>query len=189
MKTVERSRFANSMLNETQRADLAAPLLQMRIIVFALAMGVAMTTVIFLAIADGEPADDPLISYIALGFAVMMVVVWLVVPNLLTRHVRHELAGQQAAGTAFEREATVSDSAIAPLLKAYLARLIVGCALLEGAALFNLVAYLVEGSLSNVVVAGILLLLILSHFPTRDRVADWVARQWEASRHESARQF
>lgn len=56
------------------------------------------------------------------------------------------------------------------LLLADQSRMIVTLALLEGAAFFNLVAVMVEGSVLNLIVAVLMLLAMGVSFPTRDRV-------------------
>jgi hypothetical protein len=55
--------------------------------------------------------------------------------------------------------------------------MIVGMAMLEGAAFFCLIAYIVEGNVLPLTAAGGLLFLMLFSFPTHDRVEEWVNGQ------------
>ena len=65
------------------------------------------------------------------------------------------------------------------LAATYQTRLIIACAMLESAALLNLIAYMIEGSYFTLVAASVLLVIILNHFPTLGRLEDWVARELE----------
>jgi len=59
----------------------------------------------------------------------------------------------------------------------YQMKTIVSAALLEGASFFALVAHMIEGHMISLVVAGILLLGVLSLFPTTGRVEGWMEEQ------------
>ena len=56
----------------------------------------------------------------------------------------------------------------------YRGQLIVGLALLEGAAFFNLIALLLEKSIVSLAVVIVLLSFMAIKFPTRDKVSFWV---------------
>jgi hypothetical protein len=60
------------------------------------------------------------------------------------------------------------------LVQAYQTGLIVGLALLEGAAFFNLVAYMVEKQWWTITIVAALLFWMLLAFPTRTRVTQWL---------------
>jgi hypothetical protein len=55
--------------------------------------------------------------------------------------------------------------------------MIAGAALFEGAAFFLLVAYLVERSPWSLAAAIVMIIGVALHFPTQQRVADWIERQ------------
>ncbi len=165
------------MLNEDERQSIARSVLAMQIIAAALAAGVLAFLVIAIVLVGQDRAEQPFLSYLALGFAVLSIGAWMVVPNLMARQIRQSLA---------ERELDDSDTArlqaVAQLVAAYQTRLIVGCAILEGAAFFSLVVYLLEAHPASLVVAAVLLLLIISQIPTLGRVEGWVSGTWESVR-------
>ena len=58
--------------------------------------------------------------------------------------------------------------------------MIVGLALLEGAAFFNIIAYMIAGHIWSLgIVAGLVVIMLLS-FPTRGRVAFWIEDRMQA---------
>ena len=56
----------------------------------------------------------------------------------------------------------------------YQTQLIVGFALLEGAAFFNVVALMMEHCMISIALITLLLLVMAAKFPTRDKVSFWV---------------
>jgi hypothetical protein len=64
---------------------------------------------------------------------------------------------------------------------------IVSGALIEGAALFAAVAYLVEGATLGLVVAPVMIVLLALHVPSQGRLDEWVQQQLERAVHR--RQF
>lgn len=165
------------MLNEDERQSIARLLLPMQIIAAALAAGVLTFLVVAIVLGGQDRAEEPFLSYIALAFAVLSIGAWMVVPNLMARQIRQSLA---------DREWDDSDAArlqdVEHLVAAYQTRLIVGCAILEGAAFFNLVVYLLEAHPASLVAAVVLLLLITSQIPTLRRVEEWVSATWDSIR-------
>ena len=113
-------------------------LLSMRIIHGALCMGMVTATVVLgmLRLNGGQPpAQLPMISYVGFGMAAVCLVLSFIVPNLLAAGFRQRIA----AGTLPLPGDDVGWWAI------YQARLIVGMALLEGAAFMQAIAYFLEG--------------------------------------------
>jgi hypothetical protein len=54
---------------------------------------------------------------------------------------------------------------------------LVAGALLEGGALFNLVAHMLERRPLSLAVSGVLILAMAFLFPSMDRASQWIARQ------------
>jgi hypothetical protein len=163
-----------SPVAETRTEELAASLsaneplqrqiLTLRIIVVALAIGV----IVFAGYAIFSRADKPLVvganlatlGITMLAFGATQGVLGMVLPAVIFRH-----APVPAAATA---QLASYDSQTAKVLGIQ-ARIqtatIVGCAMFEGGAFANLVAYMTEGDLLNLVMAGVLLLGVLFYFP------------------------
>jgi len=167
----------------------------MQIIVFALTMGVVIFGVI-VVVVQGFPAaafrvDGSLLGWIAGGFTAVILAVRPIVLAAITTAARKGDptafgAGVNTAGVPpFVRELQQRLPTVAHWLDTYQVRLIIGCAFLEGAAFFNLVACFVDPWIGNFAVAGALVVLLLLQFPTRDRVVDWVGQQIRQSRIEA----
>jgi hypothetical protein len=167
------------MISDVQRQYLARVIRPMQIIVAALAAGVlAFMVVALLVRGSREPAQANLV-YIALAFSLIALVAWAILPNLMTNQARRQIAERSnpPRGTTAP-SADVGE--VGHLAAVYQTRLIIGAAILEGAAFFNLVAYLVEGHALGLAAAVVLLvMMILFHFPTFSRLEDWVRREME----------
>ncbi len=75
----------------------------------------------------------------------------------------------------------------ARLVGLYQTRTIVGSALLEGPALFNLINFWIEGSRVSLVAAGLLMLMLMARVPRRNSAETWMARRGQ--RLEELRQL
>jgi hypothetical protein len=135
-----------------------------QIITGALVMGV----VTFAAIAvpaigalNAAP-NGVLVSGLGAAFAVLAFVLHLAVPAVMRASAERAVSDQQLYGL-------------------YLSKTIIGLALLEGAAFFNLIALMVEHNWWSLAIVGGLVLWMLALFPTRTRVSHWVeARQMQS---------
>jgi hypothetical protein len=154
----------------------------LQIIVAALAMGV----ICFAAIAifqriQKPPQQDAMIAYMAVGFAPTMLVVRAVVgKSTVSRSMKNIAAGIRSlhsADTGSQLPANFTDGD--QFLFVFQQKTIIESALVEGAAFFNLVAFLAVGQWWSLAVAGVLLAVNLVPFPTYDRVENWVRYQLE----------
>jgi hypothetical protein len=156
----------------------------LRIVVAALALGV----IVFAGYAIYSQAGKPLalagrldtLSLIMLGFGASQAVLGIVLPAVVFRAVT-------APAAAAARQFAALDPQTAKVLGIQMrlqTATIVGCAMFEGGAFANLVAYLFAGDLLNVIAAGVLLLGILCFFPLpgacERRIAAELVRQKEA---------
>jgi hypothetical protein len=153
------------MLTELQRDQLRQALRPMQIIVATLAFGVVSFFVVTLFIGShgggNGPDSNHIVTYVGMGFAIVGAIVWIILRDLIARQSRKSvLAGDT------RRLATV-----------YQTRLIISCALLEGIAFLNLVAYLIEHQRMSLVIAGAYLVILLNQFPTLNRLENWVERE------------
>lgn len=142
----------------------------MQIIAIALMMGVLSFLGIVLVVTKGEvfgQKGPTLITSIAAVFAGMMVVAHVVVPSIIAKTHLRMLNGSDQTNSSPENR-------IASLVSVYQIRLIVGLALLEGAAFFNLVALMLGKHVLSTVMTAVLLCLMLLKFPTRTKVSWWV---------------
>jgi hypothetical protein len=151
------------------------PVRTMQIISGTLAAGVVAFLVVVLVI-NGPPnaaADPGVVTYLSAGFFLVMLVVAMIVPRSI---VQSQIA-DIARGTWKPPEQLPANydvtSESAKLLIVYQTHMIVRLAMLEGAAFFALIAYLLEGHWLALGVAIAALALLLSQFPTRGRLENW----------------
>ena len=150
-----------------------------QIICGALMMGVLMFTLVVCVMRFGsagqqvdQPADQPraeslLLPGVAAAFAAILLVVRMVV---LPSVVRDGLK-QTAARKPIEELRKID------LYGVYQTRMIVGCAMLEGAAFLNIIAFLMAGQIWTLGIVGLLLALMALMFPTIDKVDSWADEQ------------
>lgn len=137
----------------------------MQIIAGALMLGVVAFGGVVGMLLAGRAADDSsaqIISYVAAGASLLALVVVASVPASLGQSVDPD-----APAEAKERARC----------GAYQTRMIVRFAILEGVAMLNLVAALIEGQRFNLVIAGFMLLCMALLFPTRSRVESFIKGQ------------
>lgn len=165
------------MLTDEERAYLANATRVMQIIVAALAGGVLSFFVVSLVIGPLQPgpAGRSILTHIAVVGAFVSLVLASVVSSVVIRVQRRGiLAGQPTLTTGSVGGSTPPgvDQQLGPLVAGYQTALILRIAVLEGAAFFCLVTYMLERQSLSLVAAGVLLLAILAGFPTPSKVED-----------------
>jgi len=164
------------MLDEKSQAEVNRFSRVCQIVVVALCMGiVAFAVVVVLMGNDRADAEAGVLTFIAIGMAVGCGGMSLVVPRGVVIAQRRKIVHGTWQMQGREADVPVTDAG--KLASVYVTKTIVGCALLEGPCFFALFAFMSEGHLINPVVATLLLLGLLSQFPTSGRVADWVNDQ------------
>lgn len=138
---------------------VASMLVTCKIIAGTLIFGVFAFGAVAIALRlEDAPEQKSLLSIIAAAFAAGTVIVRQVVLGVLV-------------GQAVPKD---SQPTTATSFQLYQTRLIVGLALLEGAAFFNEVAYLIEGHWWSFLVVAALLTWMLASFPTHGRLRQWI---------------
>lgn len=165
------------MLSDAQRDQLKPIARTMQIIVGALCFGVLSFLIVVLAIGAAKPQDqdsEPFLTYLAVGMAVGAVVVSIFLPSIILRspqaNTTNLVAGDAGPGGANGR----ASENIGPIAQMYQTQLIIRCAILEGAAFFCLVSYMIEQQMLGLVAAVVLLFVMLANFPTPSRVESWI---------------
>ncbi len=149
----------------------------MQILVAALVSGV-VTFLGFVVFPFRPEVGDPLLAYVGFALAVAAIGAWLVVPKLVTSKMVSAIASGNIPPT-LARAVGSDRSAVSLLSSVYQTRLILASALLEGAAFFNVIAYMFEGHWLSIGVVLILLVMLLSGWPTVGRLDSWIRRQQE----------
>jgi hypothetical protein len=132
-----------------------------QIVAGALITGVVIFAGIAFFIANGAPPPTPLISLIAVAFAGVIAVMRFVVPRLMVGATKNQLRGMP------------EPELLLRLAGLYQSKTIVGLALLEGAAFFNLVAYTIEKQLWTYGIVAFLLTLMAMSFPSEGQFESW----------------
>ncbi|MFP6763801.1 MAG: hypothetical protein VB858_09285 [Planctomycetaceae bacterium] len=149
-------------------AAIMGQLRTMRIIATALIISV----VFFLGIAtfagsQPDPGRTPTMTYMAAGFALVMIgvraVLLKVIPKALIQQQRQHI--------------TDSEEGRQRLVHIYQTRLIIGMAMCEGAALFAIVSWFAESHELALVSALFLITVMVMSIPFQQRVLDWIEVQ------------
>jgi hypothetical protein len=140
-----------------------------QIIAGALIAGVVAFACVAFFIAKGEPAKTPMIALMGAGMAVMMIVMRFVVPMVIVNNGKAQL------------KQTANNEQRSLLAGLYQTKMIIGMALLEGAAFFNLVAYIIEKQFWSYGVVAFLLGIMAISFPSQGQFESWaedMKRDW-----------
>lgn len=117
------------------------------------------------AAMDGRPNE---ISWVALGFFVVVFALHLVLPKLTTATAIKSPEWQK-------RIESDESEKLPKLFPLFQTQHIIGCALLESAGFFNAFAYQTTQYMGNVIVTAAVITLLLMKWPTRFSVESWLA--------------
>jgi len=153
----------------------------LQIIHVALATGVLFFLAItVLVLREGELlgkqpwAVTLLITLVAVLFGAAAIVAHMVLPGLIVSSQRKALARTPRTGAEdFES-----------MVMLYQTQKIIGSTFLEGAAFFNVIAYLLEGTALPLILTLLLLVLLVSRIPSRDGMRRWIDAQLAQLREE-----
>ena len=132
-----------------------------QIIAGALIAGVLMFAGVAFVIAKGDGPQFPMISLMAVGFAGVATVMRFIVPTIIVN------GGKAQLKLAPDNEKRTQ------LAGLYQTKMIVGMAVLEGAAFFNLVAYIQEKQFWSYGVVAFLLGVMAISFPSQGQFESW----------------
>ncbi len=133
------------------------------------------------AIAAPGNSSLSVISYLAVAVGLMDLVLSFVVPRMNADRARRQMALE--GPTAITKGGPSEPKQLYPagytgkLAQLYQTQLIIGSALLEGAAFFATIAYMLERNPLALATAIVLLGTLAARFPTSDRVNAWLDRQ------------
>jgi hypothetical protein len=181
------------MLTDPQREYAQTAVRTIQIIVAALAAGVIafIGVAIFLVAQNVQAAvpDRPFLTYTSLGMAAAVVIAWLFVPRLVAAGMKKAILDGQSEkwGIVKNMPNATNLGYVVPLAVVYQTRTIIAAALLEGAAFFCTVSYLIEHQPIALYVAIALAFLILAHIPTVSRFETWL--ESESTEIEQTRQL
>ena len=132
-----------------------------QIIVGALIAGVVMFACVAFFVAKGEPAKSPMLALIGAGMAVMAVVVRFIVPTIIVN-----------GGKARLKESSATE-VMTQLAGLYQTKMIIGMAVLEGAAFVSLISYISERQFWSYGVVAFLVGVMAISFPSQGQFESW----------------
>jgi hypothetical protein len=161
--------------------DLTPRIRVMQIIAGAIALGALffLGIVIALRLAGRapQPPKTPMLTYVAIVFTVMVLLPFTIVPDRVIVSGRKQIARG-------DRQARAAGEETARLATLYQISMIIRLALLEGAALFQIIIFHLEGRQLSLVLALILAVGMVLLFPTQTRVESWIDKQQEKLEEE-----
>ena len=179
------------MDDSTWREELTPILRPGQIVTGLLVLGSLIFLVIALVISRGEaPAEQLMMTYVAILFAVTAIMVRTIVLRAMTASVRRDIlrgtwkppsgrppAGMGQSGPPNTSEFLERTGDAGKMAMAFTTRTIIAGALLEGPTFFLLIAYFVEHSPLSLLGAALLILGLLLSFPTHSRMVAWIENQ------------
>ena len=170
------------MLTDEQTSALDQRKWVMLIIFGALFFGVLVFSVVSLIVRinGGEEVFNMEVGFIAklgIAFACLVLIPSFVVPVFVRRSTMKEVSKKFVGRFA-------EPGAAAHCFAGIQTSMIVGLALLEGAAFFNLIGYLIEGSVGNIFAVAVLLTVMFIRIPLPGRVEQWVSNMLDDAKLE-----
>jgi len=156
------------MYEDRIQTSVDQTVLGMRIVLFALTMGVLVFGAIAILTAS-EPKDGPFMAWIGLGMGVGPVILRQILRVVIPAGLRRGIVSTDSD----------SEQCRSRLLSGYQSVFVISAALLEGGCFFNLVCYMVEKQWPSLAYVGVCLVINLSTFPSKDGVETWIQQQLE----------
>lgn len=164
----------------------------MQIIVGSLTLGVVLFATLIVGVlrSDKPPVPDapkllglPILTAVAACFGLLSVLVSFVIPKIMVDGGLKQIAKGPSLDEAKRLDSgerqVFPASDVRRLLPVFQTQLITASALNEGAAFFAVLAYMIEARPIALGVAAVLIALLVSRFPTVDRVKGWLEAQLE----------
>jgi hypothetical protein len=167
------------MFTEPQRDHIQRVARTVQIIVGAMGIGVASFFGIVILLVQQRAqfawAGSRVLTYLSIAVALLVTVAYIIVPRLIADRMRQAIVDGKSDDWGIVKNMPNADKLgdLAPIMMIYQTRMIVGIALLEGAAFFACIAYLFEHRRITIIIAAALLVGILSQLPSFARVEAW----------------
>jgi hypothetical protein len=149
------------------------PFQTVQVIAIALIAGVLVFAGVAVLNTWQKPAGDPFMSYFGIAFAVAAVPAGFVFQAVMIPNAMQQMRSMYA------------DQPIKLFYAEYQTRLILRNAVLEGAAFFNVIAYMLTALSWSLGVALALVAVMVATFPTRSKFDNWVRRKQDEEQFHS----
>lgn len=147
-----------------EQADRLRPrIAQFRMVFYALLAGVVLFGVIVFLISGSADFTWPpsTLGMILAGISLPVLLQGLVLPGIFRKAATRDLSGSV-------------DEKVERLVGTWFASSLIGAAMVESAAFFNLIGYIIEPNMIHFALAGIAWLFMWAHFPSFNRTLDWI---------------
>jgi hypothetical protein len=170
---------------DAQHPGLRQFCLILRIIVAAVGFGpVVFLAVVHFVASVAKPEGtigDPVFAVMFGIFLMGALVAWTVAPPVILRNARRQVlrgaAGPTQLPPPLANLFSEEEGPMLRLLMAYQVATIVRIAIIEGVAFFSIILYMIQGAPIYAGAALALIVLVLLHFPSPERIAGWLERQ------------
>jgi len=132
-----------------------------QIVSAALMFGILTFSGVAFVIGRGEGDGQPIVSFVGVGFAAIALVLQFFVPNALV---------MAQGGTLRQISGEERRRALGGL---YMTRTLIVMAILEGAAMLNIVAYILEHQIWSYAVVAVILTMMALRFPSQGKFDEW----------------
>lgn len=152
-------------------------ILTSQIIAFALLMGILTFAGVAWFMVTTNKVHNPIppLLYLSWGSFVLMFLASLTVPAMIARSHVEQIG--RGAWTLNNPAMSIPETDTGRLLVVFQLQMIIGRAMLEGAAFLGLITYLVTGEPLALIGPGAVVVLMILSFPTRGKVMGWVEMQ------------
>jgi len=141
-------------------ADFVQHVRGLQIITGGLTVGASTVLATMLFLSRGEMDGDPdILAWVGIGMAVMTFTAHIVIPPIIVGSQLKAIGSETLKDSSTEQKYL---AVFSPIRSGH----IVACAMLEGAAMFNAIAYMIEHWIGNVAAAATLIVLIALKMPT-----------------------
>jgi uncharacterized membrane protein len=173
-------------MNTEQLEDDLAPLVQtLRVIVVALFVSIIGVTGAMVYLRSQKEkgwnfSEGGIVTLCALAFAIAAPLMGAVIARQAVTTARRKLSAGEVPvdeGGALISKKQGQEADVESLAMLYTTKTIILASILEGAAFFNAIAFLIEGDLLTVIAAGLSAVGVASQFPTIARVVHWFEEQ------------
>jgi hypothetical protein len=168
-------------LNAAQAHFLRQILTNTRIITAALINGVIVFLIVVIFVMKGEAKPAPQVhTYLSFAIGIAALVLSRIIPNLVGRSIERALIEGKQVALPPQLKTPAEVGIVGNLAFLFQTRMIVGLAILEGAAFYNVLAYMLERQQISLVMVGLLLAAMLLKFPTRGGLESWLAAEMKS---------
>ncbi|MGI9519359.1 MAG: hypothetical protein ACR2NP_20070 [Pirellulaceae bacterium] len=159
------------------QGDLIRPRIRQAKVVFgAMIAGVILCMLVVIAlVSPGFDSQFSMLSLIIFGISALVGIQALIIPRVVVVGAIRQLSPALAKLDPEQKEAR--DLIITKTMDVWFTAMLIGVAMLEGAAFLNLAVTFIEANAWHLVAAGLFLAMMVVYFPSENRVLAWIEQR------------